>query len=522
MVSVRRMRTYLVVSVLVVASALGATVASGNEPVLGLDLQGGISVVLAPVGKFKAESLDVALEIIRERVDGLGVAEPEISRQGSNIVVDLPGVKDRNKARRVVGQTAELRFRPVLAELPALGSTVSTTTTTAPASEPTDPTATTSPPVDETTTTTTTTAAAADGSEAARAAVASCDPNQIGALLTAGTEIPNATRADDKRSACVVLPLRDAQGGAPRLLLGPTELTGNGVASARSRFAQGEGYTVSVRFTDKGASAFDALAAASFPKAPPENQVAIVLDGVVQSAPAFQAESFSGDVQITGNFTPTEAEDLATIINYGALPVQLEELTVQNVSPSLGQDQLDAGITAGLIGLLLVALYMIAYYRLLGLVVVVGLIMTYALVYALISYLGSSIGLTLTLAGVTGLIVSVGVTVDSYIVYFERLKDEIRSGRSIRSSVDRGFTRSFRTIVAADVVALIGALVLYFLAIGSVRGFAFFLGLSTILDLAVSYFFMHPMVSLMARRPALVRMRGIGIAAGLDAPEVRA
>ncbi|HEU5302425.1 MAG TPA: protein translocase subunit SecD [Acidimicrobiia bacterium] len=515
------MRTYLVVTFLVVAISFGATIASGDEPVLGLDLQGGISVVLAPVGKFKAESLDVAVDIIRDRVDGLGVAEPEISRQGDNIVVDLPGVKDRNKARRVVGQTAELRFRPVLAELPAPGATVSTTTTTVPSITPADPTATTTPPVDEAATTTTTTATA-DGSEAAKAAVASCDPNQIAALLTAGTEVPNTTRADDRRSACVVLPLRDGQGGAPRLLLGPTELTGNGVDSARSRFAQGEGYAVSVRFTDKGATAFDALAAASFPKSPPENQVAIVLDGEVQSAPAFQAASFSGDVQITGSFTPDEASDLATIINYGALPVQLEELTVQNVSPTLGQDQLDAGIAAGLIGLLLVALYMVAYYRLLGLVVVIGLLMTGALVYALISYLGTAIGLTLTLAGVTGLIVSVGVTVDSYVVYFERLKDEVRTGRTVRSSVDRGFARSFRTIIAADLVSLIGALVLYFLAIGSVRGFAFFLGLSTILDLAVSYFFMHPLVALLARRPALVRMRGIGIAAGLDAPEVRA
>jgi len=524
------MRTYLVATFLIVTIAFGATLASGNEPVLGLDLQGGISVVLAPVGKFKAESLDVAVDIIRDRVDGLGVAEPEISRQGDNIVVDLPGVKDRNKARRVVGQTAELRFRPVLAELPPLGATSSTTTSTTPPSTtpagdpattvPGDTTATTvAAPVEDTTTTTT---APAPGDEATRAAVASCDANQIGALVAAGTEIPNTTRADDTRSVCVVLPLRDSQGGAPRLLLGPTELTGKGVGSARSRFSQGQGYTVSVRFTKEGADAFDALAAASFPKSPPENQVAIVLDGIVQSAPAFQTDSFSGDVEISGSFTPNEAADLATIINYGALPVQLEELTVQNVSPSLGQDQLDAGIAAGLIGLLLVALYMIGYYRLLGVVVVVGLLMTGALVYALISYLGTSIGLTLTLAGVTGLIVSVGVTVDSYVVYFERLKDEIRTGRTVRSSVDRGFARSFRTIIAADLVSLIGALVLYFLAIGSVRGFAFFLGLSTILDLAVSYFFMHPLVALMARRPALVRMRGIGIAAGLDAPEVRA
>ena len=173
---------------------------------------------------------------------------------------------------------------------------------------------------------------------------------------------------------------------------------------------------------------------------------------------------------------------------------------------------------AGAIGLVLVAAYMLVYYRLLGGVVVLGLLLSGAATYALISFLGDSISLTLTLAGVTGLIVSVGITVDSYVVYFERLKDEVRAGRTVRSSVDRGFQRSFRTIVAADLVSLIGAAVLYVLAIGSVRGFAFYLGLATILDLVVAYFFMHPLVSLMARRPELVRMRGIGIGSGLDAP----
>jgi preprotein translocase subunit SecD len=506
------MQTYLIGTILLVVVSVSATIASGNEPVLGLDLQGGISVVLAPVGDVKGGSVDVAVDIIRSRVDSLGVAEPEISRQGNNIVVDLPGVKDRDKARRVVGKTAELRFRPVIAELPAASDTSVSTTTSTVAAETT----TTVAGAPETTTTTT----VAANNDAAKAAVASCDPNQVVALLSAGTKVPNTRTADDKRPACVLLPVREQEGVAPRLLLGPTALTGKGVDSAKSRFSQGQGYAVTVAFNDTGAQEFDALAAASFPQSPPQNQVAIVLDGEVQSAPAFQTSSFSGDVEITGSFTPTEAEDLATIINYGALPVQLKELTVQNVSPTLGQDQLDAGIAAGLIGLLLVALYMVLFYRLLGVVVIAGLLMTAALVYSLISYLGSTIGLTLTLAGVTGLIVSVGVTVDSYVVYFERLKDEVRMGRTVRSSVDRGFNRSFRTILAADLVSLIGAAVLYFLAIGSVRGFAFFLGISTILDLFVAYFFMHPLVSLMARRPSLVRMRGFGIASGLDAPEV--
>ena len=512
------MQAYVIGTLALVVLSLGLTVGTNSEPVLGLDLQGGISVVLAPVGNFNAGSLEVARDIIDNRVNSLGVAEPEISTQGDNIVVDLPGVKDRDKARRLVGRTAELRFRPVLAELPPEGAVASTTTTTR---------ATTTSPggAAETTTAPTTTTTLSADDKVVKAAVASCDPNQVIALLSGGTEVPTTDLAADKRDACVVLPLRDEQ-GASRLYLGPTKFTGKGVDDAKSRFAQGEGYTVDMSLNDGGQAAFNALAGESFPKAPPQNQVAIVLDGVVQSNPAFQEASFpSGNVQISGGaggFDPSAAEDLATVISYGALPVQLKELTVQNVSPTLGSDQLSAGIAAGVIGLLLVALYMLVYYRLLGAVVIAGLVVTAALIYALISYLGDSIGLTLTLAGVTGLIVSVGVTVDSYVVYFERLKDEVRTGRTVRASVDRGFTRSFRTIVAADLVSLIGALVLYFLAIGSVRGFAFFLGVSTILDLLVAYFFMHPLVSLMARRPHLVRMRGVGIAAGLDAPEVQA
>jgi preprotein translocase subunit SecD len=511
--TVARMRAYVIGTIVVVLVALGATFGTGGEPVLGLDLQGGISVVLAPVGEFKTGSLDVARDIIENRVNGLGVAEPEISTQGDNIVVDLPGVKDRDKARRLVGRTAELRFRPVLAELPPEGVSVSTTTTGA-----------TSTTVAGEAAPTTPTTLSAD-QEVVTAVVASCDPNQVVTLLQNGTDVPTTNLADDERGECVVLPMRGGQ-DAGRLYLGPTRFTGRGVDDAKSRFSQGEGYTVDMNLNDRGQDAFNALAGESFPKPPPQNQVAIVLDGVVQSNPAFREASYpSGNVQIsggTGGFTPEDAEDLATVISYGALPVQLEEETVQNVSPTLGSDQLAAGIAAGVIGLLLVAIYMLVYYRLLGAVVIAGLLVSAALIYALISFLGDEIGLTLTLAGVTGLIVSVGVTVDSYVVYFERLKDEIRTGRTVRQSVDRGFTRSFRTIVAADLVSLIGAVVLYVLAIGSVRGFAFFLGVSVILDLLVAYFFMHPLVSLMARRPHLVRMRGVGIAAGLDAPGVTA
>jgi preprotein translocase subunit SecD len=447
-------------------------------------------------------------------------------------------VKDRCNAERLVGQTAELRFRPVLTNLPPLKEPTTTTTTTTPGATTTTTTApattTTTAPATTTTLTPADQAASAANEcvqaaagntaksskdEAANAAVASCDPNAVLAL----DKVPTTSREDDKRKACVVLPDKPGGRNAPRYYLGPAGLTGKVVDSAKAEFVSSQGWTVKMDLTDSGSSKWDQLAQEQFHK-----QVAITLDSVVQSAPTIQPppqqtfESFNGTAIISGRFSQAQAEDLAKLINYGALPVQLKKISVENVSPTLGQDQLDAGIAAGILGLALVAAYMLFFYRLLGLVVIAGLLLSGMALYVIVTYLGQSAGLALTLAGVTGIIVSVGVTVDSYVVYYERLKDEVRAGSTVRACVDRAFTRSFRTILAADLVSLIGAAVLYLLAIGSVRGFALFLGLSTVLDLIVAYFFMHPLVSIMARNPDLVRMRGVGIAAGLDAPGVTA
>ncbi len=498
----RRNVVFLVATLVVVVGTFLATLAGNHEPVLGLDLQGGTSVVLSPVGKYKSDTLDVAIDIIRNRVDTFGTLEPEISRQGSDIVIDLPGVKDRDKAIALVGKTAELRFRPVIAPLPseaAQAKAATTTTTTAPGA-----TTTTAPP---------------QPSEAdAKKAVASCDDAVVSTLTT----IPTTSRAGDQRNVCVVLPNKPGTKSAARYYLGKAALTGKGtVSSAKASFQSGQGWTVQMNLTDSGSSKWDALAQQQFHK-----QVAIVLDGQVQSAPEIQPDnqtfsSFGGTAEISGNFTQDAAENLAKLIKFGALPVTLKQVNVENVSPTLGNDQLHAGILAGIIGLSLVAIYMLVFYRLLGLVVIAGIVLSGMALYSLVAWiLPDVLGITivLSLAGVTGIIVSVGVTVDSYIVYYERMKDELRAGATVRSCVDRSFTRSFRTIVAADLVSLIGAGVLYALAIGSVRGFALFLMISTILDLFVAYFFMHPVVSLMARRSALVRMPGVGIAAGLDAP----
>ena len=316
------------------------------------------------------------------------------------------------------------------------------------------------------------------------------------------------------------LPGRPVDGGDPAscFLLGPTVLTGRNISSAEAHYDPNTAvYVTDIKFRtttssrrSRGRTSTSASRSSS--------------TASCSRRPTINPGITGRNVQISGEFSKGEATDLARLLRYGALPVQFDrdEQTVQSISPTLGKDQLHAGIVAGVIGLALVALYMLAYYRLLGLVVVCGLALTGLLFFTLTSFLSTRQGLALTLAGVTGLIVSVGVTVDSYVVYFERLKDEIRSGKTVRSSLDVGFRRSFRTILAADLVSLLGAAVLYYLASGSVRGFAFFLGLSTAIDLVLTVTFMHPFVVLLARRPNLIRMPKVGIAAGLDVPEVRA
>jgi preprotein translocase subunit SecD len=521
---VRRHVIQLTLAIALVVVPLVAVFASNTTPQLGLDLQGGISVVLAPKQGTKVDSgtLAQAVNIIRNRVDSLGVAEPEVSRQGNNVIIDLPGVKDRDKALRIVGQTAELRFRGVLQTLPAENVAVTTTTTTAPAS---------------TTTTaagaaTTSTAPASTSTTVQRGSVVQGQATTTTApttTTTAPTTTPTTEPAplsgvvkttDDIIDQEVVRPVSKnlLDQGAHRLRMTPTLMTGKDVKTARAIYRSGKGWVVLLNFTDDGFSKFQKVAEEWYTK-----QVAIVLDGEVKSYPTIQDSKFtSNEVEISGNFKEGEAKDLALVLKYGALPVALERQTVQDVSPTLGKDQLRSGIAAGLIGLALVALYMLVYYRLLGIVIWAGLLLAAGALYTLTSWLGSAIGLTLTLAGVTGIIVSVGITVDSYVVYFERLKDEVRSGKTIRSSLDRGFSRSFRTILAADFVSLIGAGLLYFLAVGSVRGFAFFLGLSTLLDIFVAYFFMHPLVSIIGRKQSFTKAGWLGIASGLGVKEATA
>lgn len=467
----RRLVVPLLFIVVFALGAAGATAAAGNEPQLGLDLQGGVSVVLAPTKKVSSGVLDQSIEIIRNRVDALGVAEPDISRQGDNIVVQLPGVKDQDRALQIVGQTAELRFRPVQSVLPGDDPEASTTTT-ALTTEP------------ETTTPTTTV------------------PEGI------------TPREEDLPDAIVTLPELEDGEIIARYVLGPAELTGEIVRTARAvPPVSAEGWTVSVDFTGKGADAFDEMASRYVGQ-----QVAIVLDGVVRSAPVIREARFGGTAVISGGeggMGEREAKDLALVLRYGSLPVELEQQEARSVSATLGRDSLEAGLAAGFLGLGLVLLYMVIYYRALGLVVLLGLGVWASLMWSVVALLGETAGLALSLAGATGIVVSIGVTVDSYVVFFERLKDEVRAGRSVRSSVERGFSRAFRTILAADFASFLGAALLYWLTVGPVRGFAFFLGLSTLLDVVVAWFFTRPMVALVSRNRAFTDMPFFGVARGL-------
>jgi preprotein translocase subunit SecD len=472
----------LVVMLVLAFGGLAATLIVGNKPELGLDLQGGASVVLQPPAGTPKGTINQAIEIIRNRVDALGVAEPQISRQGNAVVVELPGVKNQEKALQVVGTTAQLRFRPVLGALPAEGAKPTTTTTTS--------------------TTSTTVAGAAAA------------PTTTTTTTTPPEDIKTTSRADNKADAQVILPDKDPDNG--RYALGPAGAVGRAISTARASVTPAGEWIVELEMTSAGIKAFNTVAGQCYQKAAncPSGQLAIELDGIVQSAPAIQAPEFKRDqIQISGSFKEREAKDLALVLRYGSLPVQLKQQTVRTVSATLGKDSLHAGLVAGIIGTILVLLYMLLYYRILGLVVIAGLTIWFSLQWSIISYLGVHNGLALSLSGITGIVVSVGVTVDSYVVYFERLKDELHAGRTMRSAIDSAFRHSFRTVLVADTSAFLAAAILYFLTVGSVRGFAFFLGLSTILDVVVAYFFKRPLVVLLGRWGLLQKSKFVGLRA---------
>ena len=526
----RKKLLYSLVGILIVAfGGLIITLVDGDTPSLGLDLQGGISITQKPVGPFNTSSLDLAVERIRERVDSLGVAEPEILRQGDAIVVNLPGVKNQAQAEALVKVTGKVLLRPVLID-DQLGSQcntnappVTTDTTPTGSTTSTTPGATTSTVAGSTTVSGTNAPTTTAAGGPARLPGTANTSTTLAAATTSTTTpagTPTTTVAGNTTGTLPDVPENQAgyllARGGGLCKVGPSG--GDGTvfkddATARILSGSGWGVTVSLRGGANGSDIWNVLASECFNATAtcPTRQLAIELDGEVISAPTVQQANFTDSVQITGSFKESEARNLARVLNSGSLPVKLETEAVQTVSPSLGKDSLRAAWIAGLVGIALVFVFMLLYYRLLGLIVAAGLAVSGALIWTIISFLSKTQGLALSLAGIAGLIVSVGVTVDSYVVFFERLKDEIRAGRSMRNSAQRGFAGAWHTIVVADMVSLIGAAVLWYLTVGSVRGFAFFLGLSTLCDLAVAYLFTRPAVLLLARTEWMSRRKVMGI-----------
>ncbi len=501
----RRQSLWISLLSVVVVSVVwfGAVLVADWHPELGLDLAGGLSVVYQPAHHATQDQLNETVDIMTSRVDALGVTGATVGTQGNNVVVSIPGVKDPNEILKTVGSTAQLYFRPALCYAPAYTPTKKDGKVQPPGPLP----ATCSASTQLVTTNLTGSPSTGNG------VTYSGTPDETLADQPTTPDVYNRTvllqciNGGSAQSGC-------GFGGA-RMLLGPGELKGNIVKSAAAQQTTLGQWVVNMTLTGPGLTAWNTMSQKYF-----HEMIAIELDGVIQSAPITLPQSssfqpFTGAVQISGGFTQQQAQNLAIAISYGALPVRLVPQTTQTVSPTLGKSSLKAGLAAGLVGLGLVLLYVILYYRALGLVVVAGLVITAMLLWAIISTLGHSANLSLDLAGVTGLIVSIGITVDSYIVFFERLKDETRGGRSVRTSVDRGFRSAWRTVFAADLVSLIGAVLLWFIAIGEVKGFAFFLGLSTLLDLLVTYFFTRPLVILLGSNERVTEAKNIGISSGL-------
>ena len=497
---VRRLVVSLVGVVVVVFGLLIGNLAVGNVPSLGLDLQGGASVTLQPEGTYDAKALDVALSIIRSRVDSIGVSEPEIIRQGDTVVVNLPGVEDQQRALDIIGKQGQLLLRPVLqagtvntgADTTVPGATTVVDSTLPAPSGPGSSriiAATTVPP----TTSSPTTVAATQGSTPSLAEILASqdanDPNASVVLLGKNGDVYSA---------------------------GPAGASGLVFSNDAAAEINNGTWSVVVGLLDgaAGEDIWNALSTRCFNKDEtcPTGQIAIALDGEVISAPVVQQAIFTGGtVQISGSFTEAEARDLAKILEFGAVPVKFSVATVQTVSPTLGKDSLRAAIISGLVGVLLVMLFFFFYYRLLTIVVISGLAISGSLLWSVISYLSKTNGLALTLSGVAGIVVSIGVTVDSYVVLFERLKDELVSGKTMRGAAQRSFTSAWRTILAADTVSFIGAIILWQLTVGSVRGFAFFLGLSTLIDVFVAYLFTRPAILLLARSKFMAGRNVLGV-----------
>ena len=465
-------------------------------PKLALDLQGGTQVILSPLlldgQAVTTEQLDQAVSIIRQRVDASGVSESQVTTQGdTNIIVSIPGIPDENTLA-LIKASAKLEFRPVLV------TSAGTPTAEVDGAETSEPDVSESPAPEETPAPEAPAVAPVDGS----------DLNWITPEIQKEFDELDCTSAfrepgqiDDPTIPLVTCDVD----GFSKFILGPVEVDGANIADASngtvtsSTGASTNTWAVNLEFDEIGTQGFSTVTQRLFPLEQPRNQFAITLDGFVITAPTTQAVITNGSAQITGSFDRDSSKVLADQLKYGSLPIGFEVQSQENISATLGQDQLTSGLLAGLIGLILVVIYSAFQYRGLAIVTVGSLLVAAILVYLLIAFLSWRQGYRLSMAGVAGLIVSIGVTVDSFIVYFERVRDEIREGRNLEVAVENAWKRSIRTILASDAVSFIAAVTLFLLTVGNVRGFAFTLGLTTIVDLIVVTLFTYPLLRLLAR-----------------------
>ncbi|MFF4157895.1 protein translocase subunit SecD [Streptomyces sp. NPDC001678] len=527
----------------------GGMFASGHTtPRLGIDLAGGTSFTLEAKnqpGKPNAinkTNMDTAVGIIERRVNGLGVTEAEVQTQGSkHIIVNIPRGTNAKQARQQVGTTAQLGFRPVLTSAPGIKAAEPTPGASADKGKG-DKSGDKSKP---------------SGSPSASASAGTGPQGRpvTDALKADGTPSPKATasvsgdktddaKKDDKKAPTPTPTPTPATGdmaalqkqfdaldcstkesrskaneaasnakptdpivacrkdGSVKEILGPVAVEGASIKDANAVFDSqgGKGWLVQLKFNSSGAKKFADVTGQLAGKPSPQNQFAIVLDGEVVSDPSVSTSIVGGQAEISGGFTQQSAQDLANVLSYGALPLSFDVVTEQTVTAALGGEQLRAGLIAGAIGLALVVLYLVIYYRGLALVALASLACSAVLTYTIMVLLGPAIGFALNLPAVCGAIVAIGITADSFIVYFERIRDEIREGRTLRPAVERGWPRARRTILVSDFVSFLAAAVLFIVTVGKVQGFAFTLGLTTLLDVVVVFLFTKPLMTILARR----------------------
>ncbi|MFT4285459.1 MAG: protein translocase subunit SecD [Protaetiibacter sp.] len=467
----------------------------GWAPKLALDLEGGTQIILTPTledGQTVSEQqLQQSVEIIRNRIDAAGVSESEITTQGGDkIVISIPGTPDQQTLDRIK-QSAKMEFRAVL--LAGAPSTSTVSPTDSPSDDATaDPDASESPAPSDTPTATPT-----DGSDTA----------WITPALQAEYDAFSCDKLDDAgaSAAPAAQPLITCnQGRTEKYLLGPVEVQGADISDAQAGMgttstgaSTGE-WVVNLSFNAEGTDAFGKVTTRLVVLDSPRNRFAVVLDGAVVIAPTANAAITDGRAQISGGFTQESAKTLADQLKFGALPVGFTVESTDTISATLGNSQLQSGLIAGLIGLLLVFVYSLFQYRLLGTVTIASLVVAGIITYFVVNIMSWREGYRLSLAGIAGLIVAIGFTADSFIVYFERIRDELRDGRGLVGAVEAGWKRALRTVLAAKSVNLLSAVILFVLAVGSVRGFALTLGVTTVIDVIIVILFTHPVLQLLA------------------------